>query len=167
MDIIRTFHDGMKASVREGGATSQAFDVTNGTKQGCIIAPVLFSIFFSMMLHVALKNAKEDDGVSIKSRFDTNLTSIASRHFNAKNGVFTSIIRELLFADDCALAANSAEALQRLCDCFSSAAHRFGLTISIKKTEVLYQPAHGHPRAPPTIFIEGEQLKAVGTLSST
>ena len=59
------------------------------------------------------------------------------------------------------MAADSPEALQRLCDCFSSAARRFGLTISIKKTEVLYQPARGNAHVPPAIFIEGTQLKAV------
>ena len=159
VDIIRSFHEGMKASVKEGSDKSPAFDVTTGTKQGCIIAPTLFSIFFSMMLHVAFKDAT--DGVSIKSRFDLRLTSIATKHFDAKNRVFLSTIRELLFADDCALAADSVEALQRLCDCFSSAARRFGLTISIKKTEVLYQPARGNAYTPPAIFIEGTQLKAV------
>ena len=159
VDIIKSFHDGMKASVREGSATSIPFQVTTGTKQGCIIAPTLFSIFFSMMLHVAFKDTS--DGLTIKSRFDLNLTSIVTSHFNAKNRVFLSTIRELLFADDCALAAESEEALQRLCDCFSSAARRFGLTISIKKTEVLHQPARGNAYTPPAIFIEGTQLKAV------
>jgi hypothetical protein len=112
-----------------------------------------------MMLHVAFKDTT--DGINIKSRFDLRLTSIATRHFKAENRVFISTIRELLFADDCALAADSVEALQRLCDCFSSAARRFGLTISIKKTEVLYQPARGNAYTPLAIFIEGVQLKAV------
>jgi hypothetical protein len=157
--IIRSFHDNMKATVREGSDKSLPFSVTSGTKQGCIIAPTLFSIFFSMMLHVAFKDAV--DGINIKSRFDIRLTSIATRHFNAKNLVSMSTIRELLFADDCALAADTVEGLQRLCDCFSFAARRFGLTISIKKTEVLYQPARGNAYIPPAIFIEGKQLKAV------
>ena len=112
-----------------------------------------------MMLHIAFKDTA--DGVNIKSRFDIRLTSISSRHFDAANRVCVSTIRELLFADDCALAADSVEALQRLCDCFSSAARRFGLTISIKKTEVLFQPARGNAYIPPAIFIEGKQLKAV------
>ena len=157
--IIRSFHDNMKATVREGSDKSAPFSVTTGTKQGCILAPTLFSIFFSMMLHVAYKDST--DGIDIKSRFDLPLTSIATRHFNAENRVTMSTIRELLFADDCALAADTVEALQRLCDCFSSAARRFGLTISIKKTEVLYQPARGNAYVPPAIFIEGKQLKAV------
>ena len=72
-----------------------------------------------------------------------------------------STIRDLLFADDCALAACTEEDLQRLCDSFSNASRRFGLTISIKKTEVLYQPARGNAYVPPSISIEGKQLKAV------
>ena len=154
VNIVRSFHDNMNATVREGSDKSSPFAVTSGTKQGCIIAPTLFSIFFSMMLHVAFKDAV--DGIKIKSRFDVKLTSISTKHFDAKNSVTMSSIRELLFADDCALAAYTEEGLQRLCNCFSSAASRFGLTISIRKTEVLYQPACGNAYVPPKIFIEGQ-----------
>jgi len=45
--------DGMRAAVIENGEISPDFDVTNGTKQGCVLAPLLFIIFFAMMLHVA------------------------------------------------------------------------------------------------------------------
>ena len=157
--IIRSFHDGMKVKVREGSVESPSFEVTSGTKQGCVIAPTLFSIFFSMMLLVAFKDS--DDGIRIKSRPELRLCNITTGHFNAETKVIISNIRELLFADDCALVADSPEALQRLCDCFSKASQRFGLTISIKKTEVLYQPARGSDYVPPAIFIEGQQLKAV------
>jgi hypothetical protein len=149
----------MKATVREGSNKSPPFDVTTGTKQGCVIAPTLFSIYFSMMLHVAFKDAM--DGVEIKSRLDRGLGSITTKHFNAETKVTYSTIRDLLFADDCALAADSQENLQRLCDSFSSAARRFGLTISIKKTEVLYQPARGNAYVTPVIIIEGKKLNAV------
>ena len=157
--LIRSFHDDMNATVREGSDRSPAFGVTSGTKQGCVLAPTLFSIFFSVMLHVAFKDTT--DGVDIKSRFDRGLCDTKSTHFNAPTKVTLSTIRDLLFADDCALAACSLEALQRLCDCFATAARRFGLTISIKKTEALYQPASGNDYVPPAISIEGKQLNAV------
>ena len=157
--IIRSFHDNMKATVREGSDKTAPFDVTCGTKQGCILAPTLFSIFFSMMLHVAFKDAK--DGVDIKSRFDVRLCHLSRPYFDHKTKVQVSTIRDLLFADDCALAADSEEGLQRLCDSFANASRRFGLTISIKKTEVLYQPARGNAYVPPNISIGGIQLKAV------
>jgi len=50
--IIRSFHEGMRASVIENGEVSPDFEVTNGTKQGCSLAPLLFVIFFLMMLSV-------------------------------------------------------------------------------------------------------------------
>ena len=44
--IIRSFHEGMRASVIENGEVSPDFEVTNGTKQGCGFAPLLFVVFF-------------------------------------------------------------------------------------------------------------------------
>ena len=49
VSVITSFHSGMKGSVRVGGETSDNFDVTNGTKQGCVMAPVLFALFFSAL----------------------------------------------------------------------------------------------------------------------
>ena len=54
VNIIRSFHDVMSASVVDSGASSKSFAVTNGVKQGCVLAPLLFNIFFSVMLHVML-----------------------------------------------------------------------------------------------------------------
>ena len=48
-------------------------------------------------------------------------------------------MRKLLFADDSALVAHSAEEMPKIVDAFSNASKKFGLTINIKKTEVLYQ----------------------------
>ena len=36
INIVRSFHDGMSARVRDGGSTSLLFMVTSGTKQGCV-----------------------------------------------------------------------------------------------------------------------------------
>ena len=147
----------MKAAVKDGSDVSPPFSVTSGTKQGCVLAPTLFSIFFSLMLLTAFKGSK--DGVDIVSRCDRGLCELKTAHFNGKATV--SCIRDLLYADDCALAACSLEALQRLTDRFASAARRFGLTISIKKTEALYQPAPGNEYVAPAIVINGTQLNAV------
>ena len=72
-----------------------------------------------------------------------------------------ALVRDFLLADNCALAAHSKEDLQCLADCFSTAAKAFGLTISIKKTEVLCHAAPGTTQPEPSIKIAGAALKNV------
>ena len=43
IDIIRSFHEGMKAQIRVGGETLEEISVENGLRQGCTMAPVLFN----------------------------------------------------------------------------------------------------------------------------
>ena len=49
----------------------------------------------------------------------------------------TTLLHEFQYADDCAIMADSEEALQDSIDSFADAASSFGLTINCKKTEVL------------------------------
>ena len=53
------------------------------------------------------------------------------------------------------------EDLQRILNDFARSATRYGLTISINKTEVMYQPKPGSPSHDPVIGIGDEQLKVV------
>ena len=78
------------------------------------------------------------DGVYLQSRQSADLSNVA--HFRAKNKTTRILVRELLFADDSALVAHSAEEMQKIVDAFSDASKKFGLKTNIKKTEVLYQP---------------------------
>ena len=48
--MVWQFHDGMQARVQNDGEFSEPFEVTNGVKQGCVMAPTLFSIMFSAKL---------------------------------------------------------------------------------------------------------------------
>ena len=135
LGIIRSFHDNMKASVFYDGSLSDSFGIKSGVKQGCVLAPTLFGIFFSLLLHHAFKES--DEGVYIHTRSDGGLFNLS--RLRAKTKVRHVLIRELLFADDAALATHSADTLQRLVNQFSSACCEFGLTISLKKTQVLSQ----------------------------
>ena len=66
-------------------------------------------------------------------------------------------IRDLLFADDVALVAHSAEKLQLLLNQFSDACEAFRLTISLKKTKVMCQAN----AATPAVTIKDYTLEAV------
>ena len=51
--MIEALHTGMMANVSVGGEVSESLSVTNEVKQGCVLAPTLFSIFLSAMLDEA------------------------------------------------------------------------------------------------------------------
>ena len=57
----------------------------------------------------------------------------------------TEVLDEFLFADDMAKGAPTEEKMQKGVDQVSDSCDRYDLTISIKKTEVVYQPAPGKP----------------------
>ena len=71
----------------------------------------------------------------------------------------------LLFAGDCALLVHTEEALQHIVNRFSDAATNSGLTLSLKKTEVLYQPPPREAYSPPRISIDVTKLNAVEHLT--
>ena len=69
--IVRQFHDGMMARVLNDGNASDPFPVTNGVKQGCVLAPLLFSLIFSVMLTDAFRDTSH--GVPIRYSCDGKL----------------------------------------------------------------------------------------------
>ena len=73
VNIIRSLHEGMKGQVIELGVLSDLFGISNGTKKGCVLAPLLSCIFFAMMLLVAFKDC---DCIPIQSRADGSVFNL-------------------------------------------------------------------------------------------
>ena len=154
--MIEALHTGMMANVSVGGEVSEPFSVTNGVKQGCVLAPTLFSIFLSEMLDEAFRDM--GDGIYTQSRQSADLFNVA--HFKAKTKTTRILTRELLFADDSALVAHSAEEMQKIVDAFSDASKKFVLKINLNKTDVLYQPNSTRTREE-DIMVDGKKLNYV------
>jgi len=102
-----------------------------------ILAPLLFSIFFATLLYVAF----HDCTVGILLTFNTDCSLFNLRKLQSQTKTTSAIIHELLFADDCALAAHTLQEAQTLLDHIIAACHRLGLCVSLKKTEALFQPS--------------------------
>ena len=157
VNIIKSFHEGMAARVSEEGKLSEPFRVNNGTKQGCVLAPLLFNIFYSAMLLDAFRN--NDQGIHIKYRTDGGIFNL--RRLQAKTKVTDLLARDLLYADDCALVTHTLEDAQSVVDCFARAATHFGLSINIKKTEVIQQLHSRNQPTNETLLVDGLPLANV------
>ena len=150
-------HDGILAGVQNDSEFSDQFPVTNGVKQGCVLASTLFSMMFSTMLTDAFQDG--DNGVPIGYRFDRKLFNL--RRLQAKSKVQTEVLDEFPFADDMAKGAPTEEKMQNNVDQISDSCESYDLSISIKKTEVVYQPAPEKPYKEPTITVKGQRLQVV------
>ena len=159
LKLIVQLHEDQRGQVRHSNDLSQPFPISNGVKQGCVLAPTLFTIFFSMMLQQANADLDDNDGVYIRYRMDGSLFNL--RRLKAHTKTLEHLFRELLFADDAALIAHSEAALQRQTECFAETAKLFGLQVSLTKTEVLFQPAPKEAFHQPHIRIEDTELKSV------
>ena len=63
MIAIHQFHDGKRARVRtDDGEYSEWFEVRQGQRQGCVLSPLLFNVFFAAVLHIVLPFS-EDEGI--------------------------------------------------------------------------------------------------------
>ena len=110
------------------------------------------------MFHGAFKDYDKDG----KIWFRTDGSVFNNQKLKAKTKTSCMLLRELLlFADNCALIANSEEDTQSIVDDFARAADRYGLTISIKNTEVLHPPRPRTPPSNPVVTIGNEALKVV------
>ena len=110
LTILRQLHEGQQGQVKYNRSLSDSFPISNGVKQGCVLAPTLFSTFLSIML----REAKDDlpDGIYIRFRIDGSHFNL--RRLLACTKTIEKLITELLFADDCALLTHTEEALQHI-----------------------------------------------------
>ncbi|BHF76212.1 hypothetical protein SprV_0501931000 [Sparganum proliferum] len=71
--MVRQLHDGVTAGVRDNGAISKAFAMTNGVKWGCVFAPNFENLMLSAILVDAYRNVRI--GIRIVYGTDGNLTN--------------------------------------------------------------------------------------------
>ena len=157
ISVVRQFHDRILARVQNDGEFSDPFPVTNGVKQGCVLASTLFSMMFSAILTDAFQDG--NSGRPIRYRFDRKLFNL--RRLQAKSKVQTEVLDEFLFADDMAKGAPTEETMQNGVEQVSDSCDSYDLTISIKKTEVVYPTAPGKPYKELTITGTGQRLQVV------
>lgn len=79
------------------------FSINSDVKQGCVLAPTLFGIFFIQLLNYVFGTLMEE--VYLCTRSDGNLFNLS--RIKAKANIRETLIREMLFADNVAVATHT------------------------------------------------------------
>ena len=160
VSIIRSFHDDMIGKVVHNNHTTETFPITCGLKQGCVLAPTMFSIYLAAMLYELPPN---NPSIDMRYHIDSSLFNTAGLRSARHTTVFS--LNNLQFADDMATVASSPEDLERSVRNFTSAYERFDLTVNVGKTKVLIQNTLENEEPIVNIQIRGEEVEHVTQFS--
>ena len=128
--IVKSFHESMEAEVRVGASLSESFEVRNGLRQGCTLAPTHFDIYFNAVV-ASWRGGCVEAGVDVLFRRGRKLVSDRT----AKSRLCVVRVTESEFADDVALYTSSRDCLESVAKKFVERASKWGLSVSIEKTK--------------------------------
>ena len=132
INLIKSSHDKMQAQTSYGSEFSIMFDVTNGTKQDCVLAPLLFALYLAAILETAFNDTRK--GIYIQTRQNTKLFQVAQ--FKTRTLSTSKLVREMLFADDSALLSHNSEDMKNLINSIAKAPSQFNLKSTSKRQNV-------------------------------
>jgi hypothetical protein len=135
--LLRTVYAKTLSSVRVNNNTSDAFIITSGVRQGCVLAPSLFNTAIDRVLNATVEHSNL--GASFSSDYPP--------------------ITDLDFADDAALLADSLDVFKSALEVFSHEAGKLGLQVSWAKTKV--QSLSPWTQTPDDLVIGTEKVEAV------
>ena len=69
IELIWSFHQVMQAQIQLNGTLLEAIDVTNGLRQGCCMAPVLFNLYASLVVECWTARIAKLGGVGVYLRY--------------------------------------------------------------------------------------------------
>jgi exonuclease III len=130
LNAIRNFHEGMETKVRVNGVLSAPYKVTNGLRQGCVLAPLLYNFYVNAIMEYMIYLMETDDCENLGFK------------------IGSETIKLVLFADDAATIGASAEEIELITKYYNEAAAVFGQILSIKKCVALTVQGKNNSESP-------------------
>jgi hypothetical protein len=119
--------------------TSEFFRMLIGTRQGCLVSPLLFIIYVNTILDMSSETGP--NGIFVDDKFDN--------------------VSALLYADDLILVSDTVGHLNKLVECLSEFCNNWGLTVNISKTKVMVFRNGGILRKYENWYLKNNQIENV------
>ena len=139
VSVIRQFHDGMRTCVRlDDRVCSRWLAVKQGLRQGCVLALILFNIFFAAVINVASTRSKADKGI-IDALVHLRKKRGAGRRGEATAGksVLSTPLWGMLYADDAGVVSELPERLRKMMRVIVVVCAALGLTVSEAEAKIM------------------------------
>src|SRR6476619_7359409 len=138
--MISEVYMNQEAVVRIADGESDPGIIGRGARQGCPLSPLLFSIYAEMMMKEALE--KVEEGIRVGGK----------------------LLKDVKYADDQGMVANTEAELQSLMDSLNTPAKHYDMKINITKTTAMVVSRNGGERVNTTK--EGQSVEQVSKFSS-
>src|SRR6476469_4791858 len=133
--MISKLYMNQEAVVRIAGGESYSGIIGREVRQGCPLSHLLFSIYAEMMMKEALENVEK--GIRVGGE----------------------LIKDVKYANDQGMVANTEEGLQSLMDSLNTTAKHYDMKINIKMTKAMVGSRNGGERV--NITVEGPSVEQV------
>ena len=124
-------------------------------RQGCVLAPLLFNIFFAVVINLASTRFKADKGIMDALVHLRKKSGVGGRgEATVGESAFATPIWGMLYADDAGVVSQSPEQLRKMMGVIVIVCAAFGLTVSEAKAEIMCLRAKGMPESTATFSVE-------------